>query len=158
MPDSTRLWCGPLVMLAATAVLANGANGLSAGEVRMKSGFVLRGTPVEMAGLNPTTERQNNRGPIAQTPLWMVDDGVRRFFVGYRQVERPVERGGQLLQYESFELGSRCPVPAILRPPRSARFSQRPSSTNSAGGSSRSRPNGARSTFTRESPGCGPTT
>ena len=101
MPDSTRLWCGPLVMLAATAILANG---LSAGEVRMKSGFVLRGTPVEMAGLNPTTERQNNRGPIAQTPLWMVDDGVRRFFVGYRQVERPVERGGQLLQYESFEL------------------------------------------------------
>jgi pimeloyl-ACP methyl ester carboxylesterase len=59
-----------------------------AGQIRLNNGTIIRGTPVDMPGLSLGTARENNAGPVPQTPIYMVDDGMRRYFVSRRQVPR----------------------------------------------------------------------
>jgi predicted esterase len=75
---------------------------VDAGEVRLKSGFLIEGTPVPVMGL---TEKliQQSRGPVPTYPILMVDAGIKRFFVGGRRVvER--NRDADLSKYETFDL------------------------------------------------------
>jgi pimeloyl-ACP methyl ester carboxylesterase len=57
----------------------------SADEVHLKNGLILKGTVLPLSGLDARTTSHNNRtvAPIAQ--YWMIDDGVRRYFVTKRR-------------------------------------------------------------------------
>jgi hypothetical protein len=57
-----------------------------ADEVLLKNGLVLHGTAVKIPGLTSTVARQNTQGPVPSASFWMIDDGVRRYFVFRRSV------------------------------------------------------------------------
>lgn len=57
-----------------------------ADDVYLKNGLILNGTAVKVPGLNTAVAAQNNSGNVAANPYWLIDDGVRRYFVYYRQV------------------------------------------------------------------------
>lgn len=61
---------------------------VDAGQVRLSNGTVIEGTPVDIPGLSQATARANNTGPVPQTPIYMIDDGMRRYFVSRQKVPR----------------------------------------------------------------------
>ena len=63
-----------------------------AGKVVLKSGFEIPGTPINVPGLNRLNAASNLGQNVPQTPYWMVDDGIRRYFV-HRQNLRPLPEG-----------------------------------------------------------------
>ncbi|WP_437227977.1 alpha/beta hydrolase-fold protein [Planctomicrobium sp. SH661] len=65
----------------------------NADEVTLKNGTILNGTTVQVAGLNPAGARANNWGPVPNFSYWVIDDGVRRFFVHRRNVAKHTEAG-----------------------------------------------------------------
>ena len=72
-------------------------------ELPLKNGTVLRGVVVPINGLNSRTSKQNSTSARAATVMWMVDDGVRRWFVPSRQAEDPIPEDVRLGQV-TFEL------------------------------------------------------
>ncbi|MCA8996986.1 MAG: hypothetical protein KDA80_08370 [Planctomycetaceae bacterium] len=64
---------------------------LSADQVYLKNGVVLKGTVVAVSGINVATAQQNNVGPIPSAPFYLIDDGVRRYFVFRRQTLEVVD-------------------------------------------------------------------
>ena len=57
-----------------------------ADRIYLRNGMSLEGTIVNVTGLNLSTAQQNNTGPIPTAPFYLVDDGVRRYFVFRKQV------------------------------------------------------------------------
>ncbi|MFV0446682.1 MAG: hypothetical protein ACK5Q5_24180 [Planctomycetaceae bacterium] len=78
-----------------------------AGRVVLKSGFEIPGIPVNVPGLNQKTAAAHLGGNIPQTPYWMVDDGIRRYFV-HRQNLAPapngVDQSDETSKYPRFKL------------------------------------------------------
>lgn len=97
-------WMGIPILLGCLCALA------AADEITLKNGMVLRGTAVKTAGLTAALAKQNNGGPVPNISFWMVDDGVRRYFVYRRHVAQ---------QEAVADLGA--PVAFQLKQERSAR-------------------------------------
>lgn len=62
------------------------------GKVVLKSGYEIPGVPVQVPGMTSKIARSNQGQNVPQTPYWLVDDGVRRYFV-HRQNLRPAPEG-----------------------------------------------------------------
>ncbi|HWL08955.1 MAG TPA: hypothetical protein VNQ76_11140 [Planctomicrobium sp.] len=58
-----------------------------ADDVILKNGLRLSGTAFRVGGMTNSTTRDNNRGPVPSTAFWVIDDGVRRYFVHMKQVQ-----------------------------------------------------------------------
>lgn len=78
-----RVLCG-LVWIGASLAALN----VQADEVLLKNGLLLRGTAFKVPGLTISTGKRNNSGPVENLSYWLIDDGVRRYFVFRRQIER----------------------------------------------------------------------
>lgn len=78
--------CGAAALIMPWLSLCLLVSGAAGDVLYLRNGTELRGTVFKVPGLNVTTSNQNNQGPVPQTPYWLVDDGVRRFFVFRRQV------------------------------------------------------------------------
>ncbi|REJ74590.1 MAG: hypothetical protein DWQ34_12490 [Planctomycetota bacterium] len=74
-------------------------------ELPLKNGTVLHGVVVPVNGLDSRTSKQNTTSAGAATIMWMVDDGVRRWFVPRRQAEDPIPEDDRLGRV-TFELTS----------------------------------------------------
>lgn len=72
-------------------------------ELHLKNGVVLKGVVLPLSGLNARTTAQNNNTDIPVATLWMVDDGVRRYFVP-RRVAPDVIPADPLSKLVTFEL------------------------------------------------------
>jgi enterochelin esterase-like enzyme len=75
---------------------------LHAGEVLLKNGMRLEGSPVAIAGLTTTLVHQT-KGPTNTYPVIMVDTGMKRYFIHRRGVQEVVN-SADLSRYETFEL------------------------------------------------------
>jgi len=62
-----------------------------ADEIVLKNGMRLNGAVLQVAGLNPAGAKANTAGPVPSFSYWVVDDGVRRFFVHRRIVTTHAE-------------------------------------------------------------------
>jgi pimeloyl-ACP methyl ester carboxylesterase len=80
------------------------AGEMDAGELTLKSGLRLQPGKVEKwSTISPNSPSQS--GEITQFPFWMLDDGMRRYFVGNRQVSVPESNlDVELSQFERFEI------------------------------------------------------
>ncbi|MDB4802668.1 hypothetical protein OAH05_01940 [bacterium] len=74
-----------------------------ADEVHLKNGVILNGTAVQVTGLNAAMAGRNAKGPIRLDSFWLVDDGVRQFFVHRLLVDQIIEEE-DLAQKVIFEL------------------------------------------------------
>jgi len=59
-----------------------------ADEIFLKNGMSYKGTTLQVAGLTPASAKINNAGPVPNFSYWVIDDGVRRYFVHRRIVAR----------------------------------------------------------------------
>lgn len=85
-----------LLLLLTTSVL-------SAGELTLKSGMILKPGAVEnLPGISLSAPP--NVGAVPLSPFWMIDDGMRRYFVGKRQLGAEPNLDVELSQFERFEL------------------------------------------------------
>ncbi|MCH7988312.1 MAG: hypothetical protein IID46_04080 [Planctomycetes bacterium] len=75
---------------------------LSAGDVLLKNGMRLEGSPVFIAGLTTTLVHQK-RGPTDTYPVLMVDTGMKRYFI-HRRMVREVVNSADLSRYETFDV------------------------------------------------------
>lgn len=86
-------------------------------DVVLKNGFTLSGTAVQVPGLNVAMANRNTLGNVRVDGFVMVDDGVRRFFVGKRIVEevRPEDLLSQRVTFElKHQRSSRKAGPSIV--------------------------------------------
>lgn len=74
-----------------------------ADEIFLKNGVVLQGTAVQVPGLNSAMANRNVKGNVRIDSFWLVDDGVRQFFVHRLLVDQIVE-GEDLAQKVTFKL------------------------------------------------------
>lgn len=74
-----------------------------AGQLTLKNGTIIRGTPIPVQGITAFTAKQNARGPTTVYSMWMVDNGWKRYFVPYRQVQDAVE-GQEITAYDEFNI------------------------------------------------------
>ena len=78
-------------------------NGLNAGELTLNSGMILKpGTVENLPSISLSAPPPAGNVPLSQ--YWMLDDGMRRYFVGKRQLGAPPNRDVELAQFEHFEL------------------------------------------------------
>ncbi len=63
----------------------------SADEVLMKDGTLIEGTAVKVPGLTASMVNRNSKGNVRIDQFWMIDDDVRRYFVGRLRVEDVLE-------------------------------------------------------------------
>ncbi|HID22447.1 MAG TPA: hypothetical protein EYP14_08600, partial [Planctomycetaceae bacterium] len=77
---------------------------VGAGEVRLKNGMSISGTPAPIQSLNTVVQR----GPaeIVSYPILMIETGLQRYFVPARQVLE-INRDADLSLYETFTLEQR---------------------------------------------------
>lgn len=76
--------------------------GLSAGEVRMRSGMVLPGAPRKLQNL---TGRNDSRGNVTAYPVVMVNAGATRYFLSSKQVaEGGLNEDANLAKRELFRI------------------------------------------------------
>jgi predicted esterase len=75
---------------------------LPAGEVLLKNGMRLEGSPVFIAGLTTTLVNQS-KGPTDTSPVLMVVTGMKRYFVHRRGVQKVVN-SADLSRYETFKM------------------------------------------------------
>ncbi|MEZ6057503.1 MAG: alpha/beta hydrolase-fold protein [Planctomycetaceae bacterium] len=79
-----------------------------AGEVTLKSGFVIPGMPVPAPGIGPKSSATFNSLEVAPTSqYWMVVDGIRRYFVHKRNIspeQNGVNTGDDSSRYVKFAL------------------------------------------------------
>jgi predicted esterase len=74
------------------------------GEVRLRNGMVLEGSPVPIQGLTPALIRQKDL-PTKTYSILMIATDLKRSFVGKRQIaEGGINRDADLSRYEIFEL------------------------------------------------------
>ncbi len=89
----------------------------SADEVLMKDGTLIEGTAVKVPGLTASMVNRNSKGNVRIDQFWMIDDDVRRYFVGRLRVEDVLE-DDDLARQITFELeherSSRIAGPAIV--------------------------------------------
>lgn len=87
----------------AAVLLSTAAGSLSADEIILKNGLILNGTAYRVPGLSISTANQNNQGPIPNFPFWLIDDGVRRYFLPTRLVAEQLAEA-ELAGTVTFEL------------------------------------------------------
>ncbi len=101
---------------------------VQAGKIVLKSGFVIEGTPVRVPGLDSHTAAilQGLNVP-PRSPYWLVDDGIRRYFIHRLNLaEGPdaVDQSDDTSRYVVFKLQHlrhrTGRLPAIIGTPRSA--------------------------------------
>ena len=77
------------------------------GKVVLKSGLVIEGIPARVPGMTNSVAAANQGQNVPQTPYWMVDDGVRRYFV-HRQNLLPglagVDQSDDSSGYVTFQI------------------------------------------------------
>lgn len=79
---------------------------LNAGELTLNSGMILKpGTVENLPSISLNAPPPGGNVPLS--PFWMIDDGMRRYFVGKRQLGAPPNRDVELAQFEHFELKQR---------------------------------------------------
>ena len=95
-----------LLIVAAVAALGDGSGTADAGEVRLKSGFVIPGEPIERPGLTYELAKSRRRtGSGKFYPVWSIEDGVRRYFVPRGLVDRDaVSTDETSIGMETFEI------------------------------------------------------
>lgn len=94
----TVAWLSVLTAIL-TLLIARKAD---SGELTLKSGLRLQPGKVEKwSTISPNAQAQS--GDITLFPFWMLDDGMRRYFVGNRQVAES-NLDVELSQFERFEL------------------------------------------------------
>ena len=71
-------------------------------ELHLDNGMVIQGTVVRVPGLDMQTAERNNVSEIRNLPFYMVDDGVRQYFVSTRHAQ--VVDYDPLNPYVTFEL------------------------------------------------------
>ncbi len=76
--------------------------GATAGEVKLKSGMVLRGTPSEVESLL-VGPRKLDSGPITIYPILMISTPLKRYFVPRRPNEQAINRDVELL-HDAFKI------------------------------------------------------
>ncbi|MFM9964518.1 MAG: hypothetical protein ACKV2Q_25225 [Planctomycetaceae bacterium] len=92
----------PVVLSLSALLLWLVASGLNAGELTLKSGLILRPGNVEnLPGISLSAPPPTGAVPLS--PFWMLEDGMRRYFVYNRQVA-VANRDVELAQFERFEL------------------------------------------------------
>ena len=95
-----RRWLVGLSSLSALTLLA--ACHVHAGELTLKNGLVLQPGAVEpLPGISLSAPPAVGGVPL--NPFWVLDDGMRRYFVGNRQVA-VANQNVLLAQFEHFEL------------------------------------------------------
>ncbi len=83
-----RMIQGMMWFILITTMTGSLVREVHAGHVRLNNGTIIPGRPVDIPGLSEATARSNNTGPVSQTPIYLIDDGMRRYFVSRRQVPR----------------------------------------------------------------------
>lgn len=92
-----RCSLGALTVAAALAVQTGLAD-----EARLRNGLILKGVAASVQGLNDHTSKINrNRDDKPSDPFWLIDDGVRRYFVPNRKTQ--VERRDDFAGVPTFE-------------------------------------------------------
>lgn len=86
-----------LALAAATGDLA------TAGEVKLKNGMVLRGTPSEVESLL-VGPRKVDSGPITIYPILMISTPLKRYFVPRRPNEQSINRDVDLTAHDAFKI------------------------------------------------------
>ena len=77
---------------------------LAGGEVKTEYGFTIRGVPVKVGAITDFLSRQST-GPVDVKPVWLIDDGMRRCFIGSKLVPaESVQVGADPLGSETFEI------------------------------------------------------
>ncbi|MEW4487852.1 hypothetical protein AB1L42_07195 [Thalassoglobus sp. JC818] len=77
---------------------------INADEVTLKNGIRLSGTAVQVPGLNTATIARNTTIVGRIDAYWMVDDGVRRFFVHRKNIEGDVLEDDDLARLVTFDI------------------------------------------------------
>lgn len=100
----------PLLRRLTLLLLAAGlGDHADAGKLRLKSGVEISGTPVNVAGLSSRNAAANLGQNVPQTPYWVADDGIRRYFV-HRQNLLPapdgVDHTDDTSRYVRFEISA----------------------------------------------------
>ncbi len=91
-------WLSMLAAILAVLVTRDA----DAGELTLKSGLRLHpGTTQPLATISLTAPPPG--GNVESFPFWLLDDGMRRYFVGHRQVA-VANRDVQLSQFERFDI------------------------------------------------------
>jgi hypothetical protein len=79
------------------------AGGLNAGELTLNSGMILKSGAVEnLPSISLSAPPPS--GNVPTSPFWMLDDGMRRYFVHKRLLGAPPNQDVELAQFERFEL------------------------------------------------------
>jgi hypothetical protein len=98
-------WIVSAAIAAALVLTAVGTAG--AGKVVLKSGFEISGTPARVPGLDRRTAAAIQGENVPTIPYWLVDDGIRRYFV-HRQNLLPgpagVDQSSELSKYVTFKI------------------------------------------------------
>lgn len=104
-------WLSMLAAILAVLVTRDA----DAGELTLKSGLRLHpGTTQPLATISLTAPPPG--GNVESFPFWLLDDGMRRYFVGHRQVA-VANRDVQLSQFERFDIPPKRKVePRRLNP------------------------------------------
>jgi acetyl esterase/lipase len=96
-----------LALASLVALLVAAPPSARAGKVVLKSGFEIPGLPVNVPGLTKQNAAANLGQNVPQTPYYMVDDGIRRYFV-HRQNLQPgaagVDASDDSSKYPRFKL------------------------------------------------------
>lgn len=71
--------------------------------VYLKNGIVLEGTAVQVPGMNAAMASRNVKGNVRLDSFWLIDDGVRRFFV-HRNLVEDILANDELAQNVTFTL------------------------------------------------------
>lgn len=95
--------CTLLIGLLLTSLVAGLSHFCFADEIFLKNGIVLTGTAVEVPGLNSAMANRNIKGNIRNDSFYLIDDGVRRFFVHRLMVDRVISKD-ELAQSVTFKL------------------------------------------------------
>jgi pimeloyl-ACP methyl ester carboxylesterase len=96
-----RLWLHRLILPAALLIVW--ACPTAAGEVTMRSGFAITGRPLQVEGLSVSSVRAA-RGNTNVKHVWMIDDGMRRYFVPRFQVDQNAVDHSSLVPFEEYTL------------------------------------------------------
>ncbi|MBM81155.1 MAG: hypothetical protein CMJ78_11255 [Planctomycetaceae bacterium] len=93
-----------------------------AGNVRLKNGTIINGTPQFIQNLDPNAKRGN--GEIAVHSLILVDNGIQRFFVPRRRVHFPIDQSENLSKYVTFEFEDHRRTKSQLRVARVGKYTE----------------------------------
>lgn len=84
----------------------------AADEIHLDNGLTLQGVVLPIDGFTSRVRAQNNAAEIPTASFWMIDDGVRRYFVARRRADDPVPEN--LLSRVSFEISEDRPGHGLI--------------------------------------------